>query len=218
MFTELTEWEKERIGKFTSSKASVLHENAKSKEQVFSVAGYKYIYEKAAEILTKQPSTSERFSAPATEWGNANELEGLELFKKQVGLKDNEVEFYGGNNPLFYHYTDFSGGSPDGKTSTHVLELKCPYNTGNHIVYLALKDTAHFKKECKDYYWQMVMNMMCLKVKKGYFISYDPRILMDNLKLKVLEIVPPEEDFKMMEKRIQMAEEELSKIVLGIVG
>ena len=216
MFSSIQEWEQKRIGKITASKAFLVMKEGKGK--AFSDPTLKYIDELASEFLTKTACNSERFQAAATEWGNANEFFALDRFKKDKGFKDEDIVFYGGSNPVFFDYTERSGGSPDGKAADWLLEVKCPYNSGVHLNYLKINNLEEFKEKCEGYYWQMVMNMLCLGVEKGYFISYDPRYIHEQLQIKILEVTPKKEDFESFKKRLTMAENLLTETILSVAS
>ena len=64
----------------------------------------------------------------------------------------------------------------------------------------------------------MVMNMLCLGLDKGYFISYDPRYIHEQLQIKILEVIPPKEDFELFQKRLGMSENLLTETILSVAS
>lgn len=66
------------------------------------------------------------------------------------------------------------GGSPDGIAKLEgkihrILEIKCPYNGGNHIENLRRGTIA------EQYYYQLLGNMLVTGAEYGDFVTYDPR-------------------------------------------
>ena len=75
-----------------------------------------------------------------------------------------------------HNQTDFFGGSSDGKNKTHILEIKCPYNSAIHIKYLSIIDNESMKRIASNYYAQMQSNMLINNLDKAIFVSFDPRL------------------------------------------
>lgn len=201
------EWEAERVGKYTASEISKLIGKGRNGEY-FTQTAKTYIRNKVAEILTCERMS--KFNSDAMEWGNAHEEEAATAFQEKTGLK---FTYHGVAFPKFYEYTDFSGGSPDGVGEDFIIEIKCPYNSGEHLEHLLFTTAEDLKDYKPEYYWQMVMNMLCCKVNKGYFISYDPRYAIEVQQLKVLEVVPEEKDFEELKERLAEAEKQLSVLI-----
>jgi len=176
------EWFRERWGKFTASTFYKLMSSGRGKDQIFGKVALGYINEKIDEIITSHDVDMGNFAGnKATEWGEYWETPAREAFEEKTGLK---VDLVG-----FILIEDFFGGSPDGYIKDHaIIEIKCPFSTVNHTENLFLKDENDFRDAHEDYYIQMQVNMMAMKVDKGYFISYDPRKLQASLKLKIIEV------------------------------
>ena len=58
------------------------------------------------------------------------------------------------------------------------LEIKCPYNSVNHLKQCLIDSAEYFKKEHAEYYWQCVSHMITLgkDIKFCDFVSFDDRI------------------------------------------
>jgi hypothetical protein len=169
-----------------------------------------YITTKAAEILTGEPA-NQRGQTMAMEWGVAHEFEAITKYQAQYG----EIEYYGGANPQFFEYSKHSGGSPDGVSSDAVIEVKCPFNSSEHLEHLMFKTEEDLKDYAPEYYWQLVSNMILMKKEKAIFLSYDPRYE-DNLKLKVLKFDLNIVDADLLKKKIAWASAELESILAKI--
>lgn len=235
MFNEMEKWQKDRLGKLTSSEIykivktgtrKMTEEELKNREKgnrrttvetLFGDTAITYISDCVGEILTGEPK-SDLTGVRATEWGNVYESEAGEAFEKYIGKP---IEFYGGANPQFYHFNAYSGGSPDGLLDDAVLEIKCPYNTANHVKrLLASRQGASndwLRDNNEDYYWQVQFNMMCTERNKAYLVSYDPRVVNEENRLAVIIVSADEQDQKLLEERVVLAAEEISR-QLEVIG
>lgn len=211
MFEEIHEWEMDRCGKFTASEIHKLLVKGK-KGDYFGVGANSYIRLKAAEILTMTPNNGGRVNISAMEWGNAHEYEAMQRFEKETGLK---VTYYGGGNPKFFEYTPFSGGSPDGLVPDDeaILEIKCPFNSGEHIEHHLINNAEELKNYYPECYWQMTFNMICTNMGAGYFVSYDNRYLDDKLQVKIVRFELNKEDAELLKETIAEAEKQLSVLI-----
>lgn len=210
MFDQYNDWMTDRLGKFTASEIWKLTEKGRGGEY-FGKGAKTYIRQKAAEILTMEQVNGGRANSNAMEWGNAHEFEAFERFLKETGLKD--AEHYGGANPKFFDYTALSGGSPDGKGETYVLEIKCPYNAGEHLEHLMLSCWEDLRSYYPEAYWQLTFNMICTNTNIGFFISYDPRFADDELQIKILQFRLVESDRDYLIERLTEAEKQLTEII-----
>ena len=85
-----------------------------------------------------------------------------------------------------------------------VLEVKCPYNTNNHIEHLELVNGKDLLCLSKPYYTQVQIEIMATNAEKAYFVSFDPRCS-ESLQSKILEVDRDEEYIKEIEFRYQEA-------------
>lgn len=164
------EWFADRLGKMTASKFQLLNGRAQSKDKPFSKTAYTYMDTLIAEILTNQ--VVKVHGAPL-DWGTDMEPLAIKHFTEATGLDIIDAPFVPcpDNHQL--------GGSPDGfvKDEKSIIEVKCPYNSANHIAML------YANKMDPKYMAQCQANMYFTKATKCYFISYDPRIEDNELKM-----------------------------------
>jgi hypothetical protein len=149
-----------RLGRFTGSEIYKLM-GAKG----MGKTGETYIFEKAAESLTGQP-TRQEFTAASTSWGNDHEQEAKDYFEAATGMKVLEATTLD---------NDLICGTPDGLTPDYGFEIKCPFNSGNHLKNLSMQDANGLLELRPEYYWQCVSYMWLTNLSKWKFCSYDPR-------------------------------------------
>jgi hypothetical protein len=205
MFQEVNEWLTKRCGKITSSEVYKIM--TVGRKETFSQTAKSYLKLKAAELLTGEPF--DRPTTYAMEWGNSHEFEAIQTLQNHL---EKEVEYFGGGNPKFYEKSKFWGGSPDGFLDDVVVEVKCPFNSSEHLEHLLFKTQEDLKDYAPEYYWQILSNMLLTGKEKGMFVSYDPRYP-DSHKLKVLDIYFDKSDAKLLEERILLASKELELIL-----
>lgn len=201
-----TQWLKDRLGKITSSRCSVLFNGGKrpmteeelaiekaakgkrtTVDTMFGDGAMTYLHGLISEITTGEPSEEVDFKQ--TEWGKANEMDAVLHFEAITGLK---VAYHGISNPEFTKYGDFAGGSPDGvlidPKEQAITECKCHWNGAIHMKKLLIKSVEEFKDKFWDEYCQDQMNMRVTKTKSCYSISYDPRKQDPSLQIKIIRI------------------------------
>lgn len=187
-YFEQTDWKAKRLGRFTASEMHKLMKGGRKKDQLFGQGALTYINEKIAEIITGESKDLDGIKA--LEWGAANELDAITLFQEQ---HPRPIEFFGIGNPQFFAYNAVSGGSPDGLSEDAVIEIKCPFNSANHIDFLSISKaidnhTEWLSENWDDYFIQIQFNMLCCGKSKGYLVSYDPRVINHEHRLAVLQI------------------------------
>lgn len=218
-----TPWEKNRIGKFTASNIDALLTPPKSKEAKesgeLSESAKTYIRGRAAEIVTGTIREVQTFSM---DWGKQWEPHAAGLLKEVYP----EMIFGSIEQPTFFKYSDFSGGSPDGWDPVNklVAEIKCPEDPANHVEYCLLQSAFELKKERRDYYHQIQMNMLCVAKEfefdffemTGIFASYSPLVNDEYLKLKILDIHPDQEFYDRIQVALEKAENYLADIIISL--
>lgn len=217
IFEAQAEWKAKKLGKFSSSEMHRLLKSGKKKDQLFGDGAMTYIYEKVAELMTHQ-AKEEITGLKAIEHGNANEYFALVAYMERTGR---QVEYFGGGNPKFFPYNEYSGGSPDFLAEDRGGEIKCPFVSSNHIEYIihasksggSVHDTLWLKENHFDYFVQCQFNMMCCKRKKWDFISYDDRIKNPDLQLVILEINPDYDLQKDIDYRLKEAKTIIANIL-----
>ena len=206
-FTDVqVKWRKEKLGKISSSRCSVLFNGGKrpmteeelaiekaakgrrtTVDTMFGDGAMTYLQGLISEITTGEPSEEVDFKQ--TEWGQANEMDAVLRFEAITGLK---VAYHGISNPEFTKYGDFAGGSPDGvlidPKEQAITECKCHWNGAIHMKKLLIKSAEEFKDKFWDEYCQDQMNMRVTNTKSCYSISYDPRKQDPSLQIKIIRI------------------------------
>jgi len=207
MFKEIQDWMAQRCGKFTASEIYKLM--GSGKKDYFSLVAKTYISQKAAEILTLEPSN--RPNTMAMDWRQSHEYEAYTKFKELYG----EINYFGGENPTFFSYSKYSGGSPDALGKDYVLEIKCPYNSSEHLNHLMMETDEDLKDGKPEYYWQVVANMIFTGKDKAIFVSYDPRFEPE-YQLKTLKINLNFDDASLLKERLVDAEIHLDGLLKKI--
>ena len=227
-----SQWEKEKLGCFSSSEIHKLFTDAsrpmtkeelteakanKSKKKtivdpsLLSDGAITYINEKASELLT---GTMRQFTSFSTDWGNDHEPMAVNELRKTF----KNIEYFGNENKKFFKYGKFSGGSPDAINRLTVFEIKCPENPANHVENLLIKNSHKLKEIHKDYWFQIQMNMVCVAKERGVkfsemcgvFVSYCP--LMDK-SLKLITVLPDMEFHTRLDYVLEKAENYLAEII-----
>lgn len=190
-------WLKERLGRFTSSRFGDLLTSGRKKDEVFGGTAMGYIIEVASERITGYPAGFE--GNKYTEWGNEHEPEAGAYYTKVEGNIIEEAPFIPMNTN--------AGGSPDGLIGTDgVVEIKCPWNSANHLKYFAGAEVP------KGYTTQMQGNMMVTGRKWCDFISYDPR-MPESHRIFIQRFERDETIINKIIERIALAEIEVQKII-----
>jgi hypothetical protein len=190
------EQKQQRCGKFCGSE---LHKLMGAKG--LGKTGETYVYEKAAEFLTGEPVQPD-FSSAATTWGNEHEDEARQYFEAATGLKLRE------SGTL---ENEFIVGTPDriieregGRGEKIGFEIKCPYNSGNHLKNLSMSNAADLLDLRPEYYWQCVAYMWLTGLNKWKFCSYDPRFK-DEKRMLILNLELNEAHLQALKDRVTEA-------------
>lgn len=224
------DWEKIRIGRFTSSEWSKLMDCGKrpmTKEELaarpkkgvgsqttqvpdpskMGDKGLTYINQKVGEILTGRAKQSS-YAYPLV-YGKETEPLAVEFFENKFGVKCEEVGFQ--------PWGDHAGGSPDRLIvdKDEGLEVKCPSESENQIKYLLLNDHYDLKRNYPNHYWQCVSLMLFTGKKIWHFCTFDPRMIEDKHKLThiVIEWSKVEEDIDLVVTALKGAVEEKLKLL-----
>lgn len=169
--TNLSEddWQDLRKSRFTASEIHKLMGTPKSKSEYLTETAKSFIFEKAAEYLTGQKS---EMYGRALDWGKDHEKEAFEYFQHH---QNDFFTYYGLETYTFITYGDWGGYSPDA-LGGKLVEIKCPYNSGNHLQNFFIKDNEQLKSKRSEYYWQIQMGMIATGLDESLFVSYDPRM------------------------------------------
>ena len=191
------DWLRDRCGMFTSSPISKLMQKGRGSD--WGQAAETMIAEKLAERLTGVPIASG--GSAATEWGNDYESEAIGHYIRQTGI---QVEYHG---QMFVKFSEIAGGSPDGFIGDDgLIEVKCPYNSGNHI------KTMLFDEIKKEYAFQIQSLMLFTGRQWCDFVSYDPRQV-DALKMRIIRVKRDEDICTQIADRIEAANQRLLELV-----
>lgn len=152
--------------------SSLIPELEKEKNTIFlSETAKTYIIERVVEQIGGFIPESD---SNATIYGTNQEPEALYWYSHLTGY---ELEKVG-----FMEYKTLLGGSPDAlvldrvNNQVGVAEVKCPYNSVNHLKHRLINSPEYFKENHFDYYWQCVSNTLAAKAEWADFISFDSRI------------------------------------------
>jgi hypothetical protein len=204
LFQAHADWLQERTGRITASDVHKIMGRGRAKDKYFSDQGETYLRCKIGELLTGEIENGGRANTLSMEWGASHEHEAIARFEKETGRA--VQEYFGVTNPKFFALDLFSGGSPDALTDTHVIEIKCPFNRGEHVRHLEdVYDTESLKQIAPEYYWQIQMNLLACERNAAYFISYDPRVIYHKLQFLCIEIDRVHEDIALLEERLMEA-------------
>jgi hypothetical protein len=95
-------------------------------------------------------------------------------------------------------------------------DIKCPYNTSEHINNLFLRSADDLKAKHFDYYCQGQMNMLIRNWKVFRFVSYDPRMIEKKYRMKIVNIYPDESWVCEFKERLQAAIETVNVMIAEI--
>jgi hypothetical protein len=68
-----------------------------------------------------------------------------------------------------------------------------------------------FKKERKEYYWQIQGYSLITGIENWYFISYDPRQI--DYKIKILPIKRNEDDIRLIKEKLELANDYKQQLI-----
>ena len=192
-----SEWMRSRCGMFTASPMSKLMQKGRGSE--WGQAAETMIAEKLAERLTGVPIASG--GSAAAEWGNDFEAEAIGQYIKRTGI---QVDYQG---QMFVKFSEIAGGSPDGFVGDNgLVEVKCPYNAGNHV------KTLLFDEIKKEYQFQIQSLLLFTGREWCDFVSYDPRQV-DALMMRIIRVERDEEVCNAIAERIEAANDRLLELV-----
>ena len=177
-------WHDARKGMITASRfGDVL---AKGKGTDFGKTAMSYAYEILAVEITGE---EKGFTNTAMEWGIENEPDARLAYQMKTFDFVQEVGFI--------KYDDMVGGSPDGLIGEDGgIEIKCPYNSTNHIAVMISKETP------TEYVPQVQGSMLITGRKWWDFVSYDPRFPKDK-RLIIIKNKRDEEYIKILKERLE---------------
>ena len=153
------DWYAARLGKATASRFK--DAIAALKSGAPAQAQRDYLTELVVERLTQQPI--QRFQNAAMTWGTEQEPAARAAYERITGRIVEETGFV-------CHDTLMAGCSPDGLVDWDgLIEIKCPWNTANHIETLLNGMPADHIPQVQGQMW-ITGREWC------DFVSYDPRM------------------------------------------
>lgn len=208
------QWHLERYGKFTASLIYKIVPNGAT--SIFTPTGWAYIQERAIETMTVLWEAPELEFVESLMHGKAYEEKAY--YEYLSVSKNYDMRHFGGENPLYLEYNDYSGGSPDGLmgegTDIHwLLELKCPKNSKNHYLYSKMQTQWDLKEKRPEYYAQIQFLLMITKAQGAHFVSFDERYKDESKRLKILDVLPDKKFCDNLDVKLQMAQKEKLKII-----
>lgn len=162
-------WQDLRRSRFTASEIHKLMGTPKSKSEYLSETAKSFVFEKAAEYLTGHRT---EIYGRALDWGKDHEKEAFEYFQQD---SDDFYTYYGAETYTFITYGEWGGYSPDA-LGEKLVEIKCPFNSGNHLQNFFITNNEQLKSKRNEYYWQVQMGMIATGLNEALFVSFDPRM------------------------------------------
>jgi hypothetical protein len=163
------------------------------------------------------------FDSKETRWGKVKEALAIDKIKQSHQFYD---FCYTCESQMFIKLDGFEyvGATPDSVIFDYesgnkiaVLDVKCPFNRKIHFLkYGRIQSYAQFKQYYPMYYWQGVLQMMCAKVDKFMFASYDPRYESVGKDLFVYEFDLVQSDADFLRSRIEKAEQLISELMENV--
>lgn len=164
-------WQAQRCGRITASRIKdVLAVSKRDGKPLQARADY--MMEIVSEILTGRPS--QRYQNTAMAWGVECEPLALDAYQRATGHQVEQSGF------VVHPDLEYIGGSPDGLMPWRGLEIKCPFNTANHLATILDGMPSEHMPQVQACMW------ICGR-QQWDFVSYDKR-LDDGLELYVQTI------------------------------
>ena len=194
------EWQLSRLGKFTASMAHCF-----MGERGIGDGGITYVRSRIGEELTGISSMKE-VDTDAMRWGLMHEPFAIQEFGKLKG-----VDFLVTQKLIADTSTRF-GATPDcmwvKKESEDKLkydvctgEVKCYPTYANHIACALCETPQQIKKEDKQAYWQVIMQMDECDCLVGYLVYYHPDFKAGSLRVIEFRKIELIAEFKLLKER-----------------
>ena len=217
------DWYRLRCGHITGSKVADIMKSGRKKDEVFSDTAKSYLFQVAGERIfnTTFLNDDEIFqdyidqvsvNTKAMQWGADQEDAAKSLFM-QMNFPEGEITEI---SSCKHDTIPYFAASPDGAIhlsdgeDLKIIEVKCP-NINTYMKYRTLiHDAASLKETEQKYYWQMMAEMSCTGAKGGIFIVYCPWL---SKPIHWAEIDRVEDDIKLMEDRVILANDFINEII-----
>ncbi len=217
------DWFRCRMGHITGSKVADIMTAGRKKDEIFSQTAKSYLYQIAGERLFNQDFLNDddvfqdyidqtSVNTKAMQWGADQETAAKNLYMT-MNFPEGEIAEL---SSCKHDTIPFFAASPDGAIygrdggDIRIIEVKCP-NINTYMKYRSLiHDAASLKEVEPKYYWQMMAEMSCTGAQSGIFITYCPWL---SKPIHWAEIERVEEDIKLMEERVVLANQFIDEII-----
>jgi hypothetical protein len=205
---EKIEWKKNRLGNITGSNFGKLVVKDKKGGYTLSTSATaeNLIYKIAWERLLKTGNISNglgrlEINSKETNHGSDWESHARKMYEQISGnivVSDNK----------YYPFDEFIGGTPDGFVGEDgIIEIKCPYNGGNH-----LKTMLTGKIYNSEYEYQIQGYLWITRRKWCDFITYDPDLI-EGLQLNIIRVERDENIIEGISMVMEMVKEKIKQIL-----
>ena len=211
------EWYKARLGNITGSQVGRLMKKGRS--AYFGDDAMSYIYQLAAEramsesILNDDVAFEEYIQSVSVETKAMRFGTEMESVARDMYCKSNAVECVKVGLCSSFDIKHFAS-SPDGLVESFdgkiAMEIKCPTQSVFMRYFDSIWDNETLKKVKPEYYYQCMAHMMCTGAIRTDFIIYNP---FQALPMKVVPILPDDEEFNAMRERIEEANVTIEEII-----
>lgn len=209
VFDEEKEWLTDRLGMITGSNFGKLVVQTRDKKGYTlskGVTAEKLIYKIAWERLLTYGNISNglgRLNISSREMQHGNDYEGQAILKYEE-VTGNKVI----SEQRFIKHDDWIGGTPDGFINDDgLLEVKCPFNGGNHLKSLLTGEIYN-----KEYIYQIQGYLWVTGRKWCDFVTYDPDLL-EGLQINIIKIPRDEELIKAISKVMELVKTKIKEII-----
>ena len=217
------EWHRLRCGCITGSKVADIMKSGRKKDEIFSETAKAYLFQVAGERMFNPAFLNDddifqdyidqvSVSTKAMQWGSDQEDAAKSLFM-QMNFPECEITEL---SSCKHDTIPYFAASPDGAIygrdgeDIKIIEVKCP-NINTYMKYRTLiHDAVSLKETESKYYWQMMSEMSCTGATSGIFITYCPWL---SKPIHWAEIERVEDDIKLMEDRVILANDFINEII-----
>lgn len=217
------EWHRMRCGCITGSKVADIMKSGRKKDDVFSDTAKSYLFQVAGERMFNPTFLNNdgifqdyidqvSVNTKAMQWGAEQEDSAKSLFMQMNFPEGEIVELSSCKHDTIPYFAASPDGAIYGRDcgDIKIIEVKCP-NINTYMKYRTLiHDAASLKETEPKYYWQMMAEMSCTGAKGGIFIVYCPWI---SKPIHWAEIDRVEDDIKLMEDRVILANDFINEII-----
>lgn len=181
----------------TPSRFADMMQRGKSKNDPFGAKAIAY----ANEVVLQQLGVMlPEIDAWPLRWGREHEAEAISEAEKILG-------FVEPSERIVHQVHNFVSGEPDGLIGSEaIIEVKCPYNSINHLANIRNgEQIEQYMYQIQGYLW-LTGRQLC------YFISYDPRFP-DPYKINIRTVNRNQDMIDELEKRAVEFNELINKIM-----